>query len=107
MWKPPSEPLAKIRCKIDAFPIGWRKARDNKRFATFYSLYDDRLKSAPRGYAKDHPEISDLRLRSFIGGAPLTRAQVQGTQLVDLIVERVRAATPLMTFLCEALELPY
>jgi uncharacterized protein (TIGR02453 family) len=107
MWKPASEPLAKIRGKIVESPESWRKARDNRRFAELYSLYDDRLKSAPRGFSKDHPHIEDLRLRSFIGGAPLTRSQVQSSQLVDLIVERVRAARPLMTFLCEALGLPY
>ncbi len=107
MWKPASEPLASIRNKIVESPKDWRRTRDNKRFASFFTLYDDRLKSAPRGYAKDHPEIEDLRLRSFIGAAPLTRGQVQSVQLVDLIVERVRAAAPLMTFLCEALELPY
>ncbi len=51
--------------------------------------------------------IDELRRRSYIGGATLTVAQVQSAKLVELIVDRVRAARPLMCFLCEALEQPY
>lgn len=107
LWKPASEALFKIRNTIVDSPQGWRKAKGTKAFTAFYSLYDDRLKSAPRGFPKDHPQIEDLRLRSFLGSAPLTRSQVQSDQLVDLIVARVRAASPLMAYLCEAIELPY
>ena len=107
IWKPDSEPLKQIRDHIVANPTEYKKAISNKKFADLYSLFDDRLKSAPRGYAKDDPMIEELRRRSFIGGANLTAAQIQSTDLVDLIVERVRVARPLMQFLCEALEQPY
>ncbi len=107
IWKPAAEPLKQIREHIVANPTEYKKAITNKKFAERYSLFDDRLKSAPRGYAKDDPLIDELRRRSFIGGANLTQAQVQSKELVELIIERVRVARPMMQFLCEALEQPY
>jgi len=107
IWKPAAEPLKQIREHVVANPTEYTKAISNKKFSSLYSLFDDRLKSAPRGYAKDHPMIDELRRRSFIGGANLTAAQVQKKELIDLIIARVRAARPLMEFLCSALEQPY
>ena len=106
-WKPEAETLKRIREHMLQNPTQYTKAISNKRFSSLYSLFEDRLKSAPRGYAKDHPLIDELRRRSFIGGANLSAAQIQSKQLIELILERIRAAKPLMTFLCEAIELPY
>ncbi len=107
IWKPEAEPLKQIRVHISLNPKEYTKAMTNKKFSSLYSLFEDRLKSAPRGYAKDDPMIDELRRRSFIGVANLTASQIQSKQLVDLILERVRVAKPLMVFLCEALEVPY
>lgn len=107
IWKPEAEPLKQIRQRIQSNPSTYTRAITNKKFSSLYSLFDDRLKSAPRGYAKDDPMIDELRRRSFIGGANLTPTQIQSKELTDLIVERVRAAKSLMAFLCEALEVPY
>jgi uncharacterized protein (TIGR02453 family) len=107
IWKPAAEPLKQIREYLRMNPSQYTKAIMNKNFSSLYSLLDDRLKSAPRGFAKDDAMIDELRRRSFIGGAKLTPAQIQSKQLIELILERVRAAKPLMTFLCNALDVPY
>lgn len=107
IWKPEAEPLKRIREHLLLNPTQYTQAITNKKFSSLYSLFDDRLKSAPRGYAKDNPMIDELRRRSFIGGANLSAAQIQSKLLIELILERIRAAKPLMTFLCEALEVPY
>ncbi len=52
IWKPEAEALSRIRQHIVANPATYRKAITNKRFAELYTMFDDRLKSAPRGYAK-------------------------------------------------------
>ena len=107
IWKPEAEPLKRIREHLLLNPTEYTRAITNKKFRSLYSLVDDRLKSAPRGYAKDNPMIDELRRRSFIGGANLSAAQIQSKLLIELILERIRAAKPLMIFLCEALEVPY
>jgi uncharacterized protein (TIGR02453 family) len=107
IWKPESQSLKRIREHVRENSSVYHKAIANKKFSALYALFDDRLKSAPRGYAKDEPMLDELRRRSYLGGANLTPAQIQSPELVGLIVERVCAAKPLMAFLCEALELPY
>ena len=51
--------------------------------------------------------IVDLRRKDFIAVTPLTQAEVTGTQLMDLLLERIKQARPLMRFLCDAIDVPY
>ncbi|MEM8735726.1 MAG: DUF2461 family protein, partial [Planctomycetota bacterium] len=88
-------------------PGAWKKVQKSKVFNRSFDLYDDRLKSAPRGYAKDHPEIDSLRLKSFIGMASLKRSQLRKESLVAEATKLIKDASPLMTFLCEATGQPY
>lgn len=102
MWRPDSSAVHSIRAAIQADPQAWKKASTNKRFRDAFELYDDRLKTAPRGVPKDHPLIDALRLKSFLGMSKLSRKQVESPTLVDLATKQVQAAAPLMKFLCQA-----
>lgn len=106
-WRPPREALKRIREYIIANNLTWSKMLRNKRFTDALHMYEDRLKSNPRGYAKDHPLIDQLRQQSFIAMAPLTRAQLQSSELPRLVADLVARGKPLMTALCEALEQPW
>ncbi len=107
MWRPDSTALQAIRAAIERDPQSWNKAIKNKRFRETYELYDDRLKTAPRGVDRNHPLIDDLRLKSFLGMCPLSKAQIESPQLLGDIPLMVKAAAPLMDFLCQAVEQPY
>ena len=64
-WRPQRETLAAIRAAIDADPKAWRRARDQKKFRTSFSLAGESLKTSPRDYSVDHAEIEDLRRIDF------------------------------------------
>ena len=106
-WRPPADALKKIREYIVDQETSWRKLINNKKFREAFSMYEDRLKSTPRGFDKQHPLIDELRQQSFIGMAPLNRSQIQSPQLVSLIPKLIAAGKPLMVALCEALEQPW
>lgn len=106
-WRPESKVLAAIRTAIDEDPKAWKRARDNKPFASEFNFVGDRLKTAPRDYPKDHPIIEDLRRTDFIAMAPLSQAEVTSDKIVSIMMDRVRTAKPLMKFLCDAIEIPY
>lgn len=106
-WRPPAAQLSAIRAAIDADAKGWKKARDQKAFRETYSLAGESLKTSPRDYAKDHPMIEDLRRIDFIAIAPLTESQLTGPDVVDTIIDRIKKARPVMTFLCDAIGVPY
>ncbi|QDV47838.1 hypothetical protein Enr13x_77500 [Stieleria neptunia] len=106
-WRPESSALASIRAAIDADPKAWKRARDNKAFRADYEFVGESLKTAPRDYPKDHPLIEDLRRKDFVAIAPLSEAELTGDAIVDLIIQRVKQARPLMRFLCDSIGVPY
>ncbi len=106
-WRPPTDALKKIRGYIAENESSWRKVMTNKRFKESFTMYEDRLKSTPRGCDKQHPLIDELRQQSFIGMAPLSRTQLQSQQLTAIIPKLIADGKPLMVALCEALEQPW
>ena len=109
MWRPESSALKKIREGI---------VQDPKRFAATVQsaqakdgLYrgdlDGSLKTAPRGFPKDHPMITDLRLKSHILVADLDPADVCRADFPDRITELTRQGADHARWLCEAIGLPW
>lgn len=107
LWRPDADALAKIRDGILKNGETWVAARDNKNFSKHFSLEGDALANAPRGHAKDHPLVADLKRKDFIGLASLNKTDVTSANFRALVVERCKQAEPLMRFLCDALELQF
>ena len=68
MYMPMPETLGKIRQEID---YNGQRLDEILKVARFKKLYaglwnGDALKSVPKGYAKDHPHIELLKLKSFL-----------------------------------------
>ena len=107
LWHPEADVLFKIRQAITEKPDEWVTARDDKAFRKHYELVGDALANAPRGFAKDHPLVEDLKRKDFIALASLTQANVTATDFREQVAVRFKQADPLMRFLCGALELHY
>lgn len=106
-WRPQRETLASIRRAIDGDPKAWRRARDQKKLRASYQLAGESLKTAPRDYPKDHPEIEDLRRIDFIAVADRSQSDFTNSGATERIVGLIRDAKPLMQFLCNAIDVPY
>ena len=66
-WGPVPDDLKRIRQDIDADYPTWRDLLGDKTLVeTFGGLLGERVGSAPRGYAKDHPAIDLLRYKQFM-----------------------------------------
>ncbi|HIF18428.1 MAG TPA: DUF2461 domain-containing protein [Cycloclasticus sp.] len=107
IWRPDSKALGKIREMISDSPNAWKQLTDNKTFKRLYTFSGDSLKTYPRGYAKDHPMINDLKRKDFIAIHPLSQEDIVSPNLVKIVHKRYKAANDLMDYLCNALELPY
>lgn len=105
LWRPDADALFRIREGILKNGDAWVTARDNKAFRKHFSLEGDMLVNAPRGYAKDHPLVDDLKHKDFIGLAALSKADVTSKNFRAQVVERFKQSEPYMRFLCVALEL--
>jgi uncharacterized protein (TIGR02453 family) len=107
LWRPDADALFKIREAIVKNGETWVAARDDKNFSKHFSLEGDTLANAPRGFARDHPLLEDLKRKDFIGLAALGKTEVTSTNFRELVVERFKQAEPCMRFLCQALELRF
>ena len=107
LWCPATDALTKIRNSIVEEPAKWKRARDNKKFREHFELAGERLKSAPRGFDKEHPLIEDLKFKSFCGTTMLGEKDVLSDTFIDDVANSFAASRPLMRFLCEALHIPF
>jgi len=105
-WHPPSPSLAAIRKAIVERPQDWCAARDDAQLSRWFALVGDSLKTAPRGFAKDHPMIEDLRRKDFIAISDIAPALIEQEDFADMVCDYFKAGIPLMQFLCKALRLP-
>ncbi len=66
-WGPNPKDLKRIRQEIDHYPEVFEKVLTSKKFQKqFGELQGDGVKTAPKGYKIDHPNIELLRKKQFI-----------------------------------------
>lgn len=107
IWRPDSASVGKIRKAIDEHQEDWQLTRDDEAFQELFDLGGESLKRPPRGYKKDHPLVEDLKRKDFIAVHNYPIEQIYADDFVDYVVHAFATATPLMSFLCEALEVGF
>jgi uncharacterized protein (TIGR02453 family) len=106
-WRPPSDALLKIREHIAEHSKKWVSIRDDKQFNMNFKLSGDKLKTAPRGFDKEHELIDDLRWKDFIAVHNLNENDIQKVDFTKRTTELFKSAEPYMKFLCEAVGVPF
>jgi uncharacterized protein (TIGR02453 family) len=104
-WHPDAETLASIRQRIAEHGPAWKRARDNAKFVAHYALEGESLTRPPRGFAKDHPFIDDLRRKDHIAVCRLSVDELLGPKAADLVASRFAVAKPYVAFLCKSIDL--
>lgn len=107
VWRPDSTALYHIRAKIDEEQARWRKIVGSKAFSRDYHQGGESLKTAPKGFAKDHPLIDELRRKDFIA---IDEFEVDGMlkgNAVAVVAKKFRSAARYVEFICEALDLDF
>ena len=107
MYGPETAVLTKVRTKIVNEPDRYKKIINAKKFKDTFDLGGSSLKRAPKGFDKDHPLVDELKRKSFIAVCDLTKKEVTSDGFVKLVTQKFKAATPLMEFLCEAVEVDF
>ncbi|HEY5789693.1 MAG TPA: DUF2461 domain-containing protein [Gammaproteobacteria bacterium] len=107
IWRPAPPALRRIRDFLADNPGGWRAALAAAPFAGQFVLDGESLTRAPRGYPADHPLLDELKRKDFIAVRDLPDRAAQQADFVDRVAADFAAATPLMRYLCAALEVPF
>lgn len=108
VWVPPSPVLKKIREGIVAKPDDWSKIIGNKKLKdTFGGVSGDSLTRPPRGFEGEHPNMEDIKRKSFFLMRHEAPEVAQSAKFVTEVAATFRAASPMMGFLCDAIGQPY
>jgi uncharacterized protein (TIGR02453 family) len=106
LYMPSPENLAKIRQEIDYNADKFLKILNNKKFRSYYKggLDEwDKLKTMPKGYAKDHPHIELLKNKSFIVSHKFGDSEVINKNFRKKVSEACKLIKPMNDYLLEAI----
>lgn len=105
LYMPDPANLGKIRQEIDYSGERLEKILKDKKFTKWFKGFDDfdKLKTVPKGYAKDHPRLDWLKHKSFIVSHPFTDKEVTEKGFLKNITNASLAMKPLNEFLKEAI----
>lgn len=104
VYMPPAEPLKAIREYIAENGEEFLDIIQDKNFKKIYpEMMDDRLKTAPKGFPKDHKFIDLLNYKSFVFSNQFSKSQVSSNNYIELLVQSFKTLQPVNKFLNDAL----
>ncbi|MDO9613540.1 MAG: DUF2461 domain-containing protein [Bacteroidota bacterium] len=102
---PPPDALKAIRTEIFDHPEDFKQLVYNESFRKVYpELYDDKLKTAPKGFPKDFPDVDLLKYKSFAFGSAIDDSIVTSDAFVEKILCTMKELYPVNRFLNTALD---
>ncbi|MGE0589985.1 MAG: DUF2461 domain-containing protein [Cyclobacteriaceae bacterium] len=101
MYMPDAAHLGKIRQEIDYNFKSFEKILKDKKFKSMFGELDDfdKLKTAPKGYPKDHPHLELLKYKSYIVSHYFTDKEVTDKNFTRKVAEACKTLKPLNDFL--------
>jgi uncharacterized protein (TIGR02453 family) len=104
VWQPPSPQLNAIRQEIDYNTPEFKRILNDKNFKQYFGKLsdEDKVKTAPKGFEKNHPEIEILKLKSFLVIHELKDKDVLSKDFINKSSTIFKAMYPLNKFLRRA-----
>lgn len=103
-WAPNKEDLLRIREDIATDASELREILSHPDFVnTFGELGGEQLKTAPKGFDKDHPDVDLLRYKQFIFGANFSDKEVLSGDYLHTVNETFKKMRPFFDYMSEVL----
>jgi uncharacterized protein (TIGR02453 family) len=104
-WLPNSALLKSIRQEIDYNGLDFRKLIENPSFVNFYGSLDSeyKLKTCPKTYEIDNPEIEFLKYKSFTFSHKLSQEDLMSPKAAEFIIDGFSKLYPFIIFLRQAI----
>jgi uncharacterized protein (TIGR02453 family) len=103
-WEPNKEDLLRIRKEFEMDTSEIRAILRNKTFVKhFGKLQGESLKTAPRGFDKEHEDIDLIRMKQFIVVRNFSEKEVLAPNFLDELDESFKAMRPYFDYMSEIL----
>ncbi|WP_087464306.1 DUF2461 domain-containing protein [Oleiphilus messinensis] len=109
VWLPGSPQLLKIRERIVAKPDEWTAVLENTHLHKHFpdGVSGEPLTRPPRGFKADQPHLEDIKRKSFYLMARTSAKEAQSIEFINEVAEAYGASSPLMRFLCGAVDVSF
>lgn len=105
IYMPAAAELRAVRNRIAEYGAEFLEIMNDPDFKKIYpELMDDKLKTAPKGFPKDHEFIDLLRYKSFAFSTPISTSEILNGDYISLNVSAFQKLSPINAFINEALE---
>lgn len=103
-WAPNPKDLLRIRKEISVDTYDLKEILESAKFkTTFGELIGERVKTAPRGFDKNHPEIELLQLKQFIVLKKISDQELQKENFSNVVVEIFKEMRPFFDYMSSVL----
>ena len=95
-WQPEKDDILRIRKEIEQDASEIREILADKKFNTYFgNTFDgEELKTAPRGFDKNHPDVDLLRKKGFIAVRNFTDAEVLDANFLSEVDKSYKTLRP-------------
>lgn len=105
VYMPQAEPLRNIRNYLAEHAPEFKEIISDAAFKKeFEEMYDHQLKTAPKGFPKDHKFIKLLKYKSFVFSKRIENSKITGDSYISDTVQSFRQLHKINAFLYEALK---
>lgn len=103
-WGPNAQDLKRIRNEFLVNAEPFRKIINAKKFKDYFgTLKGDELKTAPKGFDKEHPNIDLIRKKQFLIGRDFTQKETLSKDFLKECDKTFKAMRPFFDFMSETL----
>jgi uncharacterized protein (TIGR02453 family) len=104
MWEPTTEQLVHFRQAIDQNAAEFKQITSEKALLDYFGgIEGEKLKTAPQGYDRSHPEIELLQYKQVVVVHYFTDKQVLANDFLDQVVSGCQAMRPFLDYLDDIL----
>ena len=103
-WEPNAEDLLRIRREFELDASEMRAIISDDQFKFYFgSLEGEEVKSAPKGFDKNHPAIDLIRKKQFLITRKFTDKEVTGKRFNDEVLKTFGAMRPFLDYMSDIL----
>ncbi len=103
-WAPNKEDLFRIRKELEMDAEEFRKVINQKELKSIWGeLSGDELKTAPKGFDKEHPDIDLIRKKQFVFVRNLTDKEVLSPSFLNEVDKSFKAIRPYFDLMSDIL----
>ena len=103
-WEPNKEDIYRIRKEFEVDAASFRKVINNKKFKSVWGdLVGDGVKTAPKGFSKEDPNIDLIRKKQFIFVRNFKNSEVNAPGFIDEVNNSFKTIRPYFDLMSEIL----